>query len=91
MPSSPAHLTKGRGVRILHPPVEGRLEIGFEGLDVGRRFRVQLIRTDVERGSLRYCSGYRTRFVRWIWTEERASVTLPARRLTLDQTLAELL
>jgi exoribonuclease-2 len=41
---------KGTWVRILHPPIEGRLESSFEGLDVGRRFRVQLIRTDVERG-----------------------------------------
>jgi len=41
---------KGTWVRLLHPPVEGRLERGFEGLDVGRRVRVQLVRTDVERG-----------------------------------------
>jgi len=41
---------KGTWVRLLHPPVEGRLEHGFEGLDVGRRVRVQLVRTDVERG-----------------------------------------
>ena len=41
---------KGTWVRILHPPIEGRLEHGFEGVDVGHRLRVQLIRTDVERG-----------------------------------------
>jgi len=41
---------KGTWVRILHPPIEGRLESGFEGLDVGHRLRVQLVRTDVERG-----------------------------------------
>lgn len=41
---------KGTWVRILHPPIEGRLEAGYEGADVGQRFRVQLIRTDVERG-----------------------------------------
>ncbi len=41
---------KGTWVRILHPPVEGKLESGFEGLDVGHRLRVQLIRTDVQRG-----------------------------------------
>jgi len=41
---------KGTWVRILHPPIEGKLESGFEGLDVGQRLRVQLIRTDVERG-----------------------------------------
>ena len=41
---------KGTWVRIFHPPIEGRLESGFEGLDVGHRLRVQLVRTDVERG-----------------------------------------
>jgi len=41
---------KGTWVRILNTPVEGRLEIGFKGLDVGHRLRVQLIHTDVERG-----------------------------------------
>ena len=32
------------------PPVEGKLERGFEGLDVGDRLRVRLVRTDAERG-----------------------------------------
>jgi exoribonuclease-2 len=41
---------KGTWVRLLHPPIEGRLVSGFEGLDVGHRLRVQLLRTDVERG-----------------------------------------
>jgi hypothetical protein len=41
---------KGTWVRLLQPPVEGRLVSGFQGLDVGHRLRVQLIRTDVERG-----------------------------------------
>ncbi len=41
---------KGTWVRLLQPPVEGRLESGFEGLDVGHRLRVQLVSTDVERG-----------------------------------------
>ena len=41
---------KGTWVRILNPPVEGKLERGFEGVDVGHRVRVQLIHTDVERG-----------------------------------------
>jgi len=41
---------KGTWVRLLHLPIEGRLASGFEGLDVGRQLRVQLIRTDVERG-----------------------------------------
>jgi exoribonuclease-2 len=41
---------KGTWVRILRPPVEGRIVHGFEGLDVGDRVTVKLERTDVERG-----------------------------------------
>jgi exoribonuclease R len=41
---------KGTWVRLLHPPIEGKLVSGYEGMDVGQRLRVQLIRTDVERG-----------------------------------------
>ena len=41
---------KGTWVRVLRPPVEGRLVRGFEGLDVGDRVTVTLERTDVERG-----------------------------------------
>jgi len=41
---------KGTWVRLLQPPVEGRLVSGFQGLDVGHRLRVQLVHTDVERG-----------------------------------------
>jgi exoribonuclease-2 len=42
--------TKGTWVRILHPPIEGRLVMGHEGADVGQRMRVVLIHTDVEHG-----------------------------------------
>jgi exoribonuclease-2 len=41
---------KGTWVRLVNPPVEGRLASGFEGMDVGRELRVQLISTDVQRG-----------------------------------------
>jgi VacB/RNase II family 3'-5' exoribonuclease len=41
---------KGTWVRLLDPPVEGRLERGFEGLDVGDRVRVRLVSTDAQRG-----------------------------------------
>lgn len=41
---------KGTWVRLLNPPIEGRLSRGFEGMDVGDRLRVELISTDVERG-----------------------------------------
>jgi exoribonuclease-2 len=42
--------SKGTWVRIDQPPIEGRVERGFQGLDVGDRVRVTLLRTDVERG-----------------------------------------
>jgi exoribonuclease-2 len=41
---------KGTWVRIFDPPVEGKLVHGDEGLKVGRKLRVKLIMTDVERG-----------------------------------------
>jgi exoribonuclease-2 len=37
-------------VRLRVPPVEGRLERGAEGLDVGDRLRVRLLSTDPEQG-----------------------------------------
>jgi len=43
-------IDKGTWVRLLHPLVEGRLESGFEGMDVGHGLRVQLVHTNVERG-----------------------------------------
>ncbi len=42
--------SKGTWVRILEPPLEGRLMSGFEKLDVGDTLRVQLVHTDAERG-----------------------------------------
>ena len=41
---------KGTWVRIFDPPVEGRIEQGAAGLDVGDQVRVKLIHTDAERG-----------------------------------------
>lgn len=41
---------KGTFVRLLQPHVEGLLAQGQEGVDVGDKLRVKLIRTDVERG-----------------------------------------
>lgn len=41
---------KGTWVRISRPSVEGKVVRGFERLDVGDRVRVELVRTDVERG-----------------------------------------
>jgi len=41
---------KGTWARLLAIPAEGRVERGYEGLDVGDRIRVQLISVDVDRG-----------------------------------------
>jgi exoribonuclease R len=41
---------KGTWVRLLRTPVEGRLDQGAQGLDVGDRTRVRLISTDPPRG-----------------------------------------
>jgi VacB/RNase II family 3'-5' exoribonuclease len=41
---------KGTFVRVLKPRVEGLLAQGQQGLDVGDRLRVKLVRTDVQRG-----------------------------------------
>jgi hypothetical protein len=37
-------------VRLFSPPIEGRIERGSAGLDVGDRVTVTLLSTDVERG-----------------------------------------
>jgi len=41
---------RGTWVRITRPPVEGRLERGYEGLEVGDHVRVKLLRTDPAHG-----------------------------------------
>lgn len=41
---------KGVFVRVIHPPVEGRVVRHHEGMDVGERVRVRLLSTDAERG-----------------------------------------
>ncbi len=41
---------KGTWVRIFHPPIEGRLLYGYEGVDVGNQLRVRLIHADVDKG-----------------------------------------
>jgi hypothetical protein len=41
---------KATGVRIFHPPTEGRLLHGYPGVDVGNRLRVRLVRTETDKG-----------------------------------------
>jgi exoribonuclease-2 len=41
---------KGVFVRVLNPPVEGRLMHGERGLDVGDQLKVKLLSTDPVRG-----------------------------------------
>jgi len=53
--------SKGTWVRVLDPPVEGRIERGETGLDVGDRVRVKLIHTDPEHGFIDFESLGRTR------------------------------
>jgi VacB/RNase II family 3'-5' exoribonuclease len=48
---------KGVFVRVLHPPVEGRLVRGEHGLDVGDRLAVTLVSTDLERGFIDFAAG----------------------------------
>jgi exoribonuclease-2 len=47
---------KGTWVRISGPTAEGRVVRGFEGLDVGDRVAVELIRTDVARGFIDFAA-----------------------------------
>ena len=41
---------KGTWVRVLQPPVEGKLVEGAHGLDVGDRLRVKLVSVNIEQG-----------------------------------------
>jgi len=47
---------KGTWARLLAMPVEGRVERGFEGLDVGDRVRVRLLSVDVDRGFIDFAA-----------------------------------
>ena len=41
---------RGTWVRLLNPPVEGKMVMGEHGFDVGDSVQVELVSTDVERG-----------------------------------------
>ncbi len=47
---------KGTWARISAPVAEGRIVRGFEGLNVGDRVRVELLRTDVPRGFIDFAA-----------------------------------
>lgn len=47
---------KGTWVRVLNPPVEGKLVQGFEHVDVGDKLRVKLIRVDIVKGFIDFIS-----------------------------------
>ena len=42
--------SKGTWVRLIHPPVEGKLVQGGSGLKVGQNLHVRLLHTNVDRG-----------------------------------------
>ena len=48
---------KGTWVRALKPPVEGKVVMGAEGLDVGDRVTVKLVGVDVDRGFIDFVRG----------------------------------
>lgn len=48
---------KGTFVRLVSPPVEGRMMRGEHGLDVGDQLRVQLLHTDPARGFIDFGRG----------------------------------
>ncbi|HZK78477.1 MAG TPA: RNB domain-containing ribonuclease, partial [Gemmatimonadaceae bacterium] len=48
---------KGTFVRLIHPPVEGRVMQGEKGLDVGEKTRVRLLSTDPVRGFVDFAAA----------------------------------
>jgi exoribonuclease-2 len=50
---------KGTWVRIFHPPVEGKLVHGSDGLDIGDRLRVKLISVDIPAGHIDFARSHR--------------------------------
>jgi exoribonuclease-2 len=50
---------KGTWARTTAPAAEGRIVRGFEGLQIGERVRVELVRTDVARGFIDFAAARR--------------------------------
>jgi exoribonuclease-2 len=49
---------KGTWVRIFHPPIEGKVVHGAEGLDIGHKVRVKLIDTNVDAGFIDFVRAH---------------------------------
>jgi VacB/RNase II family 3'-5' exoribonuclease len=49
---------KGTWVRVFHPPVEGKVVHGANGLDIGHKVRVKLVDVDVERGFIDFARAH---------------------------------
>jgi len=49
--------SKGTFVRLLHPPAEGRVVRGEQGVDVGDRFVVTLLATEPSRGFIDFAKA----------------------------------
>src|SRR6202140_5110594 len=47
----------GTFVRVMHPPIEGLLAQGNQGLDVGDKLRAKLTRTDVQHGFIDFAKA----------------------------------
>jgi VacB/RNase II family 3'-5' exoribonuclease len=50
---------KGTWVRIFHPPVEGKVVHGAQGLDIGQKVHVKLVSVDVENGFIDFARVHR--------------------------------
>lgn len=48
---------KGTWVRLIHPPIEGKLIHGFQGLDVGHYLTVKLLHVDVFNGHIDFAKA----------------------------------
>jgi exoribonuclease-2 len=49
---------KGTWVRVFHPPVEGKVVHGANGMDIGHKVRVKLVDVNVERGFIDFARAH---------------------------------
>jgi VacB/RNase II family 3'-5' exoribonuclease len=50
---------KGTWVRIFHPPVEGKVVHGSQGLDIGQKVHVKLVSVDVDNGYIDFARAHK--------------------------------